>query len=314
MFLRLNIIDLVMIGSLVSGVGNLFGGFLSQQINDIHQQRYMNMQHQLNKDEMSLQNSYNVLNSLNAGVYSRRGKENAGLNVNSDVGFSPVSGSTPVGTQSPQAPQLSPIDFSQIMLAEAQANKANEDAEAQHIENERNKEADAVYNLVEYDSTGNLVLSSSLMNSPISNKGGFDALKDIKHTVAEVAEWSADEVQAEMQKLITDYQIDNKYFLYVAKLPKAEFNEIWSNVAVQRALKELYISQKELNISEKAMVDLEKDIKENSNIASILGQIADDFDNGNYLSALGGVLKALLFGALQVGGVNASFNVGRSKK
>ena len=115
---------------MVSAVANLFGNFLSQQVNSMHQERFMRMQNAMNRENAQLQNSYNVMNALNAGRYERSSKEGAGLNINSDGGYNPIAGLSMPSTGSPQAPQMSPVDFAQANLADSQAdlNRANADA------------------------------------------------------------------------------------------------------------------------------------------------------------------------------------------
>lgn len=313
----------------ISAGNTLLGSYVNNLYQRFSEERALRHSREL----MSEQAKFQYENNLNAGMLEKQSKQRAGLNVNMDGGFSP-SLTPPSAQQQPLAPQMSlapdgafiqsmmqgQMFGSQASMLEADARQKNADAEKQEILNSRMREEDSLYNLVQLSPTGDLIINSSVMNSPISNKGGFDALNTIRESVAKFREYDARTAQAELQRLISEYQVDNEIFQYMARMPEPQFNLLWSNVDVQDALRTVYISeagkndaQKELFVSEKELNDLQKKIQEDSNISRILEQISKDFENGDYLKALGGVLKGLLFAGLQTAGVHFGFNFGRNK-
>lgn len=312
-----------MIGSLMADIGkdavsSMFRGGISTLFGGIAQDRATDA----SKELMHAQAGYQYNNNLNSATLMRQAKEKAGFNINADGSISPTltppqAGQTAI---SPDVSSGSLLPASQVSLNEAQARNLNADAALKERELKGKNNADAIYGegsitartFINDDGQVEVEVLSN-RSTPVNSKEGFEAVKDVTTFLRkDLNEIRASQAQAVLAKYVADEQITNGAWSYLAKMPKADFENLCANTKVQKALDSLYWKEGELKVSEKELIDLQKEIQEESSIAKILDEISKDFENGDYLKALGGVLKGIFFSFLQVGGVNLGFNRSRS--
>lgn len=309
--------------SLIQGLGydaasSFVNGAISNYWNTLAQDRATEASERL----MGLQAQYQRKNNLDAYSLMRQSKERAGLNVNADQQITPSlsppqSGQTALGSDTSSGNLLA---VSQDRLQNAQAHNLEVDAKLKERELRGRQNADDIY------SNGSWTVSSFrnsdgideiqvLSNREVgaNSKEGFEAMKDVTRWVRkDMPEISASQVHALLNKYIDEEKITNGAWRKLAMMPAEELNNILSSTALNKAMESCYFKQGELYVSQKDLNEQEKQIREDSNLARLIEQVADDFHNGDFLGALGSILKVLFFSVMQIGGAHVSFSVGRS--
>lgn len=321
-------------GSLAKGFGldmasSLGKGFISTLFNNHAQERAL----KANKDLMREQSMQQYQNNLNAGQVTKQSKQRAGMNVNTAGDFSPsltppqsnspalgadISGGTSLIPTMMQAPLYS----AQAENMKANARLTNAEAGLKERQLKGEQEADTIFTEQNVE-TGTYLNPESgkeefvvklKRDTPITTKEGFEALEKMtKFFRNDLPTYRANEAQAFLQKYVAQHQITSGAWKKIAEMPSQEFDNLVQELANMKALNALYWKQGELFASEAELNRLNKTIQENSNLGAILEDISKDFKNGDYLSALGGILKGIFFSFMSIAGVNFGFNRGIMK-
>lgn len=201
----------------------------------------------------------------------RRSLERAGLNLNSEQGFTPAV-SAPGATQSPVKGDVpGSMDMSSLMYAsqadlqQAQARLA--DANAQRILYDLNKDksGDSVLlNNVTQDENGNLLITLPV----ISNTKQFEVLQSIQRWNGEKIAIDAKVSQDKLAQAIAKGQLeDNEFIQACIKLKKEEYNKLLQDIVQSKAYTELLRSQKASEDERKNLIKAQTDTeKENKNL------------------------------------------------
>lgn len=298
-------------------------GLISTLFNNHAQKRAL----EANKDLMREQAMYQYQNNLNAGQVTKQSKQRAGMNVNTAGDFSPSL--TPPQSNSPALGAdinggSSLIPSMMLLPAQAEQMKANArltNAEAGLKERQLRgeNEADTIFTEQNFE-TGTYLNPESgqeefviklKRDTPITTKEGFEALEKMtKFFRNDLPTYKANEAQAFLQKYIAQEQITSGVWKKIAQMEGQQFDNMVQELANMKALNALYWKNGELMASETELNKLQKTIQENSNLGAIFDDIKKDFENENYLSALGGILKAIFFGFMGAVGFNFGFNRG----
>lgn len=195
------------------------------------------------------------------------------------------------------------------------------------------------------DGTDNFTISYAF--KPITTREGFEATKDwFKFVRSEIPKIDAERVQSQLQKIVTEQQISSGLTYYLAYMDYMKFANLYQAIKTSKALEGVYFQnvevgksevsknhaqadlfgeqskteenkrqnldkQGELFVAEKELKELEKMIQENSNLGAIWEELSNKFDSGDYLGALGSMLKAIFFGVM--GNLNINFGFSKSK-
>lgn len=207
----------------------LFGNFLSSEIGQLHTERNMMAQHQMNKEIMDYQHNQNIQNMLNSGIYERRSRENAGLNVNNGAPFTPV-GTSAVGSSAPSGALMAPVNFADFVNATSNAQVAEKQA----------KKLDAEANAIEQTLPYNLDKLRSETAANLSESDLADSKRIYQDIVNDFAEGRQ---QAEIDNLWSDTADKNMRALLseagVQKVAKEieQYNALIDNITADTALK-----------------------------------------------------------------------------
>lgn len=314
-------------GSLAKGFGldmasSVGKGLISTLFNNHAQKRAL----EANKDLMREQAMYQYQNNLNAGQVTKQSKQRAGMNVNTAGDFSPSL--TPPQSNSPALGAdinggSSLIPSMMLLPAQAEQMKANArltNAEAglkeRQLRGERERDAILSEGDFKYSSfvDENGVWNFQILkerNTKATTKEGFEAVKDVtKWLRQDLSQIKAEEAQNVLKEYVAKEQITNGALYALAKMPIEQFNLLVKEKEVQNALASLYFKQGEMFAAETELKKLEKTIQENTNLGAIFEDISNDFKSGNYLEALGGIIKGIFFAFMSVTGVNIGFNRG----
>lgn len=292
------------------------------------QQDYlMQKQHAFNLDTMAKSQQYQRQNALDAGMFEKFSKQRAGLNVNSDGGFSPVAGASPVGTGAPSAPQPNAPDFSQfanmmmqvplvrsqIALNQSQADSLAEETRGKRLHNDAIENQQNVFRAlsklisVEKDSDGKEIYFDIISPEAFESYKALKALDTWKaDQVAQRAEATAREADAKLQTLIKNRQIkDDKVLQAYTNRPVDERTQILSSVV--KALSEVGLNLQKIEeskenvklmITQEQLNKIEAKIKAHENTYILLENI---FGEGH-----DGVLSAV---TLTLTGIGAVANI-----
>lgn len=294
----------------------------------------MNKQNELQRQNMAIQNNYNRQNAMEQGVMRRMAMQGAGLNINSENGsFSPVAASTALPTQAQQNPQAfdpsmlgmlsgARLNNANADLASADARLKNADAALKERELKGRNEADTVFadgnfkarSFVDDDGLLHLEVISH-RDKPVTTREGFEAVQDLTRWIkSEIPKLNAERAQSFLQRYVAEAGISDQNLIYkIAHLKAAEFDLLVQNKATQNALQGMYLHQGEYYASQKDLIDLQKEIEQNSNLGAIWEDISTSFKNGDVLAGLGYLLKALFMTLMNNVGFHASFGVSRVK-
>ena len=284
-----------------------------------------------NKELMQFQQGLQQQSNLRAMSDKRHSLERAGLNLNAENGFQPVQAVPMSGISSPKV-EGQGFDFGslasigQYKVSDAQAGVLEEEkrlkaAEAALAERKLRGEINADAIMTDGDMKARaFVDDDGLMNlEVVSNRGtkvnsveGFQAMKDLTTWVKkEIPQMNADRAQSFLQRYVAEAGITDSNLIYkMAHLPAAQFDLFVQDKATQKALESCYWEQGRLYVAETELKKLEKTIQENSNLGAIWEDISSAFKSGDYLQALGGIVKALFMSAMNNYGFHFSF--GRS--
>lgn len=228
------------------------------------------------------------LNS-NSALIQRQSLERAGLNANSLAGQSPAYGSSaPLGDASGQpAPQFDTSALASLLsviqqspLIDAQKRKLDADAHKQEIENLREVSADSEYYNADVianwldDDSGEL---PDLKYSPF-NKGSFDARRSIRIYQSELKSLDTQDVRNALDSLVYNEQLNSSRIVRaLVDMPYKQYRELSekvTNLIKERSVMDSVIDLNEANAdvakSEKALKDLEKQIREDSSIFPLI--------------------------------------------
>lgn len=228
------------------------------------------------------------LNS-NSALIQRQSLERAGLNANALAGQSPAYGSAaPLGDASSQpAPQFDTSALASLLsviqqspLIDAQKRKLDADAHKQEIENLREVSADSEYYNADVianwldDDSGEL---PELKYTPF-NKGSFDARRSIRIYQSELKSLDTQDVRNALDSLVYNDQLNSSRVVKaLADMPYKQYRELSekvTNLIKERSVMESVIDLNEANAdvakSEKALKDLEKQIREDSSIFPLI--------------------------------------------
>lgn len=301
--------------SSLAGAGvQALSSWLSNNLNMGNQEKLMDKQHAHNIELARLQQNYLLQNAKNVSSIERSSREQAGFNLNSEGGFSPLAGMSVPSTGSPSAPQMQSPDFAsfanlfmQAPLVKAQTRKLNADAEAQEQENTGTKEENAWYSRViqpskdvDFDSNGNLVLGVSVPNQgateesemsgslpgvdsvssklpPSTTKKGVLARKEARVIIhTELKEMHARELKAELEGAIADGQLkDSEVMQAFFKQPYWQQEYVCEQISELISRELLQDRQGQLALSEKELNVLEKNMSTNGLIEGIENDIED---------------------------------------
>lgn len=247
----------------------LFGNFLSSEIGQLHTERNMMAQHQMNKEIMDYQHNQNIQNMLNSGIYERRSRENAGLNVNNGAPFTPV-GTSAVGSSAPSGAPMSPVDFANFLVASEQAKNIHEDTKRKELDNKATEEENAWYKWafdprfddLQYskDVDGYILPNSKIIVPRTTTRKGVESRQLAKARIEqELASANRSISQDELHEMISSKQIQNNEVLdALVSLPLTQYNEVMkkidemtSHISLMDKQGDLFVSQKELNNLEK---------------------------------------------------------------
>ena len=315
-------------GSLAQGFGidmaHAVGkGFISTLFNNHAQKRAL----EANKDLMREQAMQQYQNNLNAGQVTKQSKQRAGMNVNTAGDFSPSL--TPPQSNSPALgadiagggsliPQLM-LSGAQVEQMKANARLTNAEAGLKERKLKGEQEADKIITEGEFKYSSftdeNGVWNFQILkerNTKATTREGYDAVKDVtKWLRQDLSQIKAEEAQNTLKQYVAQEQITNGALYSLAKMPIEQFNLLVKEKEVQNSLASMYFKQGELFVAEADLKKLEKTIQENTNLGAIFEEISNDFKSGNYLEALGGIIKGIFFAFMSVAGVNIGFNRGR---
>lgn len=321
-FITMGKFDLGEFGSnlLQSGAGSLVSGAISSLFGDRAQKRATEASLGLMREQQKMQRQ----NNLDAALLMRQSKEKAGFNVNADGSISP-SLTPPQAGQAAVAPDIKGastlLPMSQVELNEAQARELNANAGLKERELQGKKEADKVYSSGDFSVScarkGNFI-EVTVFNEkrePVTTREGFDAVKDVSSWLyRDFDQMKLDNLKIEFDRQVKDMQLhDNRLIEIVAGMTKEEFNNLVEDTALKRALKDVYIEDKQLKIDEHDLNELRKSSEENSSVGVLLDKLSKEWDEKDLMGALGTLIKLIFVSALTTISGNVSFSKGTSK-
>lgn len=200
---------------------DLWNSIYTNSIQREFQEDMLEKQNEMNRQNMALQNQYNVHNAINAGLYERMSKEKAGLNVNSDGGFSPIAGVSAPGVSAPGVPGMNTPKFDSQMFSEfmkletskplidAQARDLNATAGLKELELKRQNEVSNVISSLSPEvvvdiEQGDGKTVKHYIN--ITSPQALQAYRDIKKLKSDLASYDSDEAIAILNKKIAEGQ------------------------------------------------------------------------------------------------------------
>lgn len=311
------------------GVAAALGaGLLNKGIDSMFSNQATKRSVNASKEVMAYQQGLQRSANIRAMSDKRASLERAGINLNAENGFQPVQSVPTAGITSPKAEGTS-FDMASLSslgsyrVSQAQAGVLDEEkrlkaAEADLKERElkgRNN-ADAIMSegniqpraFIDDDGLMNLEIVSN-RGTPVNSVEGFEAMKSLTSWVKkEIPQMNAERAQSFLQRYVAENAITDSNLIYkMAHMPTAQFDLLVQDKATQKALESCYWEQGRLYVAETALKNLEKTIQENSNLGAIWEDISQSFKSGDYLEALGGVIKALFFGLMNNVGFHVSF-------
>lgn len=272
-----------------------------------------------NQNEL-LRKQFNMQQELNANgaLVQKQGLERAGMNVLSQFGPN-LNLSAPSPSKSdiiaPQADLSGLAQMAQMMqqqpLVDAQAKVASEQAEAQRIENERNKSKDLV--IRNQTLIDNVVKNGNLTDQefldwysdnirPVQeNLGSFEARKLLRAYQSELFQFDAQDAQNLLKKKVAENQIKSSPVIEaLTNMPTQEFerlfaetNDLWASVVLKGKQGEYYDAQT-------ALTDTENELKQNSSLIPLIQKYIPE-------GGLRDAITALVIIASSFTGVNLGF-------
>lgn len=244
--------------------------------------------------------------NANADLIKRNSLLKAGLNVNSDFGANPNLVGTSVTPANQQAFQIDPsllVQLPQMKLAEEQA-------EAQHILNQREKNKDVAANkYLMDDESFDSSLSEDLKSIGVDpslvglnadnvlpevsvgskkksdyNLGDFEFRKMSKSFEHDLKSYDADDARWSLEVLVHRAQAADKNIIdFLTKLPKAEFDRLAALTKEAIASANLHDAQtategsrKKLFDAQEAYTRLQEKIANDSNLSQLFDKMVND--------------------------------------
>lgn len=264
------------------------------------------------------QNARQDFLNANGALIKRQSMDKAGLNVNSDYGYSPnVTANVPTSAQQ-QAPQLDMSTLAQLVqqapLVDAQAKKTKEEARNLKIQNDREETVDN--NLDTYfhdwfskhvDANENVIFGKYQHY----NKGTLDAQKFAKEWETRSKELDALDVKYQIDKLVYDKQLaDSPTIDAIADMPRQAQAKLYNEVLNLAKDNEVMQSVIALNTANKDKAEVEKDfikfqkqMAEKSNVHALIDKYLPDSSLGDFAHFMAILLSSL------TGRVSASYSI-----
>lgn len=249
-------------------------------------------------------NTYLMRNSAQMHVQDAR---QAGLNpsfLNGSLLASNPSATAPASSSSSGIQPLDPMALSNVALMASQTRKNNADAQEKEIENKRKQVEDTTHNTTYFDPDTNVEindLSSWLHDHPDKfpdmvrfaphsegATGRFNARKAQNEFRKEVSDTNASVVKNLLDEMVANQQLrDPMVVLSLSRMPSASFDKI---VQVSKTLMnqaKYYDSASGKFDSEKALIDLESQLKKDNNIMPYIDKaFSGDFSLKDFAKVL----------------------------
>lgn len=303
------------IAAAISAGASLFNSFMNNGLSNkqySQQKELAELQMSHNKQLMNLQNSQNIQNAINAGTYERLSKQKAGLNLNSEGGFSPIAGASSPGVSQGSAPATSPVDFasfinsaSQAILAQKQASNIEEDTKRKKLENQGTEEENRWYswsmspefNDLEYNKelNGFILPNVEMVTIPSKTRKGVEARELAKARInEELHRLEMSLSQSELAQMVADGQLkDNEVVRALQRLPQAQYDEVMKRISEISAHIQVLNKQGNLLVTENELKKLEKEF---SPKALLDGILKNPLDISEYFKTLLALIFKKAFG------------------
>lgn len=306
----------------ISGIAVAAGSLLSNLLGSKNQADINKANIQNQNDLFQKQKEYQNFLNANGTLIQRQALEKAGMNVNAE--FGPAVNTTASVPQMAKQEAFIP-DFNSALsfLSNVPSMKLQEEqAEYQHIINEREKHKDKAANNYILDSNDlNQDLSETLASIGVNpeivglhvdnalpeleakgkahryNLGDFDFKKMSASFEHDLNQYSVDDAKWALDKLVYNAQANDKQIIdYLKRMPEAQFKllvnqakEAISHASLMRQQKKTSEKQGKLFDAQEAYTQIQKQLAENNN----LSQIFDDMiKNGISLENVGKMLIA----------------------
>lgn len=292
--------------------------------NDINQSN-LAKQFDYTKQLMSMSQDYQDKLNRTGATTQVQALRNAGLNVNSALGggFSSISSngtgngsvglaSTPSGGY--QQPQLDYSSIANAMASNAQARLASEQAKNIQIQNDRMKDEDDFFQnhnetIILNPDNGQPMSKSeyeAFMSDPdnhgkipevvvlpkYKSKGAMQASVKMFESYAQRAHNLSDAIVSRLQQKVGTIQYhDPRVVDALSNLPIQEYKHLVEDTLRLISDKNLKVSQDGLTISQKALIDFEKEQQENTSWTGLLDTFKDpNMDIGDKIVAILGLI------------------------